>query len=111
MRFTMKKIKNPILAEHLEQIPNIGERTAQDLKLLGISKPKMLRGRDPYKLYVSLCKKTKIYHDPCTLDVFISAVRFMGGEKSRPWWKYTEERKTSFHEIYLQIKDFKRTAS
>ncbi len=32
-------------------------------------------------------------HDPCVIDVFIAAVRFMGGEPAKPWWKYTPERK------------------
>jgi hypothetical protein len=103
----MKKVKNPVLVEYFEQIPNIGSKTAQDLKLIGISSPKKLKGKDPYKLYVSLCKKTQTYHDPCTLDVFISAVSFMNGEKSRPWWKYSKGRKASFHKIFSQIKEFK----
>lgn len=103
----MKKVKNPDLVEHFEQIPNIGQQTAEDLKFIGISSPQKLKGKDPYKLYVSLCKKTKMYHDPCTLDVFISAVKFMDDGKALPWWKYTAERKATFHKISSQIEKFK----
>jgi len=31
--------------------------------------------------------------DPCVIDTFISAVRFMEGAPALPWWHYTEERK------------------
>jgi Pathogenicity locus len=31
--------------------------------------------------------------DPCLLDTFIAAVRYMAGEPKKPWWKYTAERK------------------
>jgi hypothetical protein len=40
-----------------------------------------------------LCRLTKRRHDPCLLDTFIAAVRFMGGEPARPWWAYTAGRK------------------
>ena len=52
-----------------------------------------LRGRDPYALYEELCRLTGKRHDPCLLDTFIAAVRYMAGEPKRPWWKYTAERK------------------
>jgi len=77
----------------LEQIPNIGPASADDLRLIGIFHPRDLIGRDPYDLYDELCRKTGQRHDPCVIDVFISAVRFMEGEPERPWWAYTSERK------------------
>ncbi len=77
----------------LEQIPNIGPASAEDLRLIGICNPKDLVGRDPYVLYRELCEKTGRRHDPCVIDVFISAVRFMEGRPKRPWWAYTAERK------------------
>lgn len=51
-------------------------------------------GRDPYLMYEELCRKTGQRHDPCVIDAFISAVRFMQGEPKRPWWAYTSERKS-----------------
>ena len=77
----------------LTQLPNIGPTTAGDLRLLGIRSPAQLAGRDPYAMYDSLCRATGQRHDPCVIDVFISAVRFMEGAPARPWWRYTAERK------------------
>lgn len=77
----------------LEQLPNVGPAIASDLRLIGVTSPQDLRGRDPYTMYDDLCHTTEVRHDPCELDVFISAVRFMGGEPKKPWWKYTPERK------------------
>lgn len=79
----------------LEDLPNVGRAMAGDLRLLGITKPKQLCGRDPYRLYEKLCRVTGERQDPCVLDVFISIVRFMDGEPARPWWHYTAERKRS----------------
>ncbi len=77
----------------LEEIPNVGPSIAEDLRLVGVSRPQDLIGRDPYQMYEELCCKTGERHDPCVIDVFISAVRFMEGEPKRPWWAYTPERK------------------
>ena len=77
----------------LEQLPNVGPAVAADLKLLGVARPEDLIGRDPYAMYDELCRLTGQRHDPCLLDTFIAAVRFMGGEPARPWWAYTAQRK------------------
>jgi predicted GIY-YIG superfamily endonuclease len=77
----------------LEGIPNIGPAVAADLRQLGITTPADLPGRDPYAMYDDLCRITGQRHDPCLLDTFIAAVRFMEGAPKKPWWKYTPERK------------------
>src|SRR5216683_201252 len=77
----------------LEDIPNVGPAVAADLRQLGITSPGELVGRDPYAMYDDLCRITGQHHDPCLLDTFIAAVRFMEGEPKKPWWKYTAERK------------------
>jgi len=77
----------------LLDIPNIGPATVGDFRKLGIFAPSDLPGRDPYQLYEELCRVTGVRHDPCMLDIFISAVRFMEGAPAMPWWKYTAERK------------------
>jgi Pathogenicity locus len=77
----------------LEDIPNIGPAVAADLRQLGITTPGELPGRDPYVMYDDLSRITGQRHDPCLLDTFIAAVRFMDGEPKKPWWKYTAERK------------------
>jgi hypothetical protein len=77
----------------LEHIPNVGPSIASNLRRLGIREPKALVGRDPYAMYDELCRITGQKHDPCLLDTFIAAVRFMEGAPKKPWWKYTTERK------------------
>ncbi|MDD5388772.1 MAG: helix-hairpin-helix domain-containing protein [Gallionellaceae bacterium] len=89
----MKKAKTAVEALELEAIPNIGPVVAGDLRQLGIHVPADLKGQDPYVLYQQLCAQTGVMHDPCLLDTFIAATRFMGGEPPLPWWRYTKERK------------------
>ena len=56
---------------------------------LRITSPGELPGRDPYALYDDLCRITGQRHDPCLLDTFIAAVRYMEGGPKTPWWKRT----------------------
>jgi predicted GIY-YIG superfamily endonuclease len=77
----------------LQDIPNVGPAVAADLRQLGITSPAELPGRDPYGMYDDLCRITGQRHDPCLLDTFIAAVRYMEGAPKKPWWKYTAERK------------------
>lgn len=81
--------------EKLTDLPNVGKASAEDFQIIGIHKPSQLVGKCPFEMYETLCKKTATHHDPCVIDVFISATRFMAGEEPRPWWEYTEERKKS----------------
>jgi hypothetical protein len=84
------------LATVLESIPNIGASIARDLRSIGIKKPQDLIGQDALSLYQALSNRTRARQDPCVLDTFISAVRFMEGARARPWWSYTAERKKKF---------------
>jgi Pathogenicity locus len=77
----------------LEDIPNVGPAIAADLRRLGITSPGQLSGRDPYAMYDKLCRLSGQSHDPCLLDTFIAAVRYMEGGPKKPWWRYTAERK------------------
>ena len=45
---------------------------------------------------VYIAELTGTRQDPCVLDTFISAVRFMEGAPARPWWSHTAERKKKF---------------
>ena len=84
------------IAEHarrLADIPNIGPAMVEDFRNLGIEHPRQLAGKDPHALYLRLCEVTGMRHDPCVLDTFISAVRFMEGAPPHPWWHYPAERK------------------
>ena len=74
-------------------IPNVGKVIEKDFILLGIKEPIDLTGKDPYQMYNDLCKLTNKQHDPCVIDVFISAVRYMEGGPPKKWWEFTKERK------------------
>lgn len=93
MTSRIAKAANAKSAAILEAIPNVGVSIAEDLRSLGIKRPRQLVGRNPYRLYETLCDLTRTRQDPCVLDTFISAVRFMEGAPARPWWYYTPERK------------------
>jgi hypothetical protein len=90
---TILSMRRPRNVAQLRDIPNVGPATVADCAVLGITAPGELIGRDPYALYDELCSRTGVRHDPCVYDVFISAVRYMEGAPSRPWWHYTTERK------------------
>jgi hypothetical protein len=77
----------------LEQIRNVGPSLAADLRQVGVRFPADLQAKDPYALYDALCAASGERQDPCVLDVFISAVRFVEGARAKPWWHYTKERK------------------
>ena len=79
--------------KRFRDIPNVGIAIEKKLYELGMVKPVELAGKDPYRLYADLCKITKKKQDPCVLDVFISAVRYMEGEPPRKWWEFTAQRK------------------
>ena len=74
-------------------IPNIGKAMAADFRRLGITEPEQLRGQNPDAMYERLCSVTKERQDPCVLDTFVAAVRFMEGGPAQPWWDFTAERK------------------
>jgi len=74
---TSRPTNNREAIAHLEDIQNIGPAIAVDLRQLGITTPAELPGRDPYSMYDDLCRITGKRHDPCLLDTFIAAVRFM----------------------------------
>ena len=80
-------------ATRLEELPNVGRATAADLRLIGIEHPRELTGKDPFALYDALCAATGTRHDPCVIDVFMSAVHFMDKGEALPWWSFTSERK------------------
>ncbi|WP_337883579.1 helix-hairpin-helix domain-containing protein [Chromobacterium haemolyticum] len=83
----------PARARHLRELPNIGPRLADDLRLLGIEQPSQLRGAEPLRLYHRLCELTGTRQDPCVLDTLMSVVHYMDTGEARLWWSFTAERK------------------
>jgi DNA transformation protein len=87
------KAATALQARILEEIPNIGKSIAADLRAIGIVTPRDLIGRDPYALYEASNAVAGVRQDPCLLDCFIAAVRFMEGGPPTSWWAFTAERK------------------
>ena len=79
--------------KQFHDIPNVGVAIEKDFFALGMCKPIELIGKDPYQMYSDLCRITQKKQDPCLIDVFISAVRYMEEKKKKKWWEFTEERK------------------
>jgi len=79
--------------KHFQDIPNVGKATEKLFYILGINEPAQLVGRDPYEMYSELCNITQKEYDPCVIDVFISAVKYMDGGPPKKWWEFTKERK------------------
>ena len=90
-----KGVKKPDrkTVSRLEDLPNIGQAIADDLRLIGIDHPQQLVGRKPFELYDVLCSITSKRHDPCVIDVFMAVVSFMEGGDPLPWWSFTTARK------------------
>ncbi|MCE9565872.1 MAG: helix-hairpin-helix domain-containing protein [Planctomycetes bacterium] len=86
-------VADRVVLTRLEELPNVGPAVAAKLRRISIRSPQDLAGRDPYQLFDKLCRVTGTRHDPCLLDTFIAAVRFMDGGPVKPWWAYTAERK------------------
>jgi hypothetical protein len=84
--------------DRLEDIPNVGKAIAADLRRLGFERPADLAGRDPYELYDRISATLGQRQDPCLLDTFIAAVRYVEGGPRLPWWAFTAERKRALAE-------------
>jgi hypothetical protein len=87
----MKKSLNEV--KKLEDLPNIGKAISADLHKIGINSPDQLKTWKPIDVFNELADVMGHRHDPCLLDVLISAQRFLNGEAAKPWWHYTDERK------------------
>ena len=89
----MPKAQTAASAQDLTDIPNIGVSLAADLESIGIGTPEDVRLMDPLAAYESLRTPMGRRHDPCVLDVFMAAHKFMNGGPRQPWRDFTAERK------------------
>jgi len=80
-------------AVRLEDIPNVGPSIAADLRRIGVERPEQLKGQEPLALYERSCLAAGVRQDPCLLDVYTAAVRFMEGGPALPWWAFSALRK------------------
>jgi RecG-like helicase len=78
----------------LETIPGVGNKTAEDLQVLGIRSIKDLKGKNPEMLYDRLCQQAGTKIDRCVLYVFRCAVYYASHKKHNPklllWWNWKD---------------------
>jgi hypothetical protein len=84
-------IRNEI--KSFQDIPNVGKAIEKDFIVIGLKQPLDLVDKDPYQMYETLCHITQKRHDPCVIDVFISAVNYMQGGPAKKWWEFSQQRK------------------
>ncbi len=79
----------------LEQIPGVGKSIAADLRQLGITSIRQLKGKDPEKLYRKLCRFQASPVDRCVLYVFRCAVYYASTSDPDPellkWWNWKDK--------------------
>lgn len=87
------KAEHISFALSLEQLPNIGRKTARLLRDVGINSPAELKEIDCYQLYDKICQVTKQTHDPRLLDILLSAADFIEGNSPKHWSYFSTQRK------------------
>jgi len=87
--------KQAALAE-LQQIPGVGEKTAEVLWNLGCRSVGDLKGTDPEDLYQRLCIQQRSQVDRCVLYVFRCAVYYASNDEHDSellqWWHWKDSR-------------------
>lgn len=81
--------------KNLQEIPGVGPSIAKDLHDLGIRKAADLKGKNPEKMYVNLCRKRGQHIDRCMLYVLRCAVYYASHKKHNPakllWWNWKDK--------------------
>jgi hypothetical protein len=90
----MKTEKEEQLKE-LQVIPGVGKSISEDLWNIGVKSLDDLKGKDPEKLYMDICKYQKANVDRCILYVFRLAVYFAENKKYNKeklkWWNWKDQ--------------------
>lgn len=79
-----------LTGERLEDLPNVGERIAADLRAIGITTPAELALRDPWSTYSALEAEMGPRFDPCVLYTLLAVDSTFRDGSRAPWWSYTE---------------------
>jgi len=74
-------------------LKNVGQKTLEDLTLLGITTIQQLREQDPDALCRRLEQITGRHHDPCVWDVFAAIIHEAQTGEKTSWWQWTAQRK------------------
>ncbi len=81
-----RKTINPV---RLEDLPNIGENIAADLKSIGVLTPQDLSKHDPLTTYMKLSKVMGHRHDPCVFYTLLSTQHYFETGETSSWWNFT----------------------
>lgn len=78
----------------LQQIPYVGRRTEEALRVLGFDSIASLRGADPQEIYERECLMTGQKIDRCQLYVYRMAVYYAENDVHDPaklkWWAWKD---------------------
>ena len=78
----------------LQQIPYVGKRTEEALRMLGFDSIASLRGADPQEIYERECFMTGQKIDRCQLYVYRMAVYYAENDVHDPaklkWWAWKD---------------------
>ncbi len=78
----------------LQQIPYVGRRTEEALRMLGFDSIASLRGADPQEIYERECLMTGQKIDRCQLYVYRMAVYYAENDIHDPaklkWWAWKD---------------------
>lgn len=86
------KAEHISIALALEDVPNIGRRTANLLRECGVMNPADLKGADAGFLYDKICQITRKTHSITLLDVLLSGVHFAEGHPPRHYRHFQKTR-------------------
>ena len=80
--------------KELQRIPGVGKSISEDLWNIGVRSLTDLKGKDPERLYLDICRYQKADVDRCILYVFRLAVYFAENKKHEPeklkWWNWKD---------------------
>ena len=80
--------------DDLEGIPGVGKAIAEDLRSIGITSVRQLKGRSPERLYKRLCDFKASPVDRCMLYVLRCAVYYASTPDPDPerlrWWNWKD---------------------
>jgi DNA transformation protein len=82
----------------LEDLPNIGNSIAADLREIGIMTPRQLAKRNPLETYLAIGGSMGTRHDPCVLYTLMAAKHFLDNGEAVAWWKFTDQGKALLSE-------------
>jgi hypothetical protein len=77
----------------LEDLPNIGQAIATDLRALDIATPEQLATHEPLATYQALAAVMGKLLDPCVLYTLLAVAHFQKTGESLPWWHFTAQGK------------------